>query len=175
MSRRGRQPRGVVVSFFRLWKSFHLLSLRKQFTERIIHYQVVLPTAPKGVLPKTPKGSGDCPQKVVGTIYRRLNNSPTAPFQRSAVHQATLRRTFDNSPPYFDASRAESRVKQGGEFRHIGRRFSPWTTEILIEQGGVMADVTKGIARTAPLNAWNDGKTAVLRQSPQPPEQARGV
>ena len=137
--------------------------------------QVVLPTAPKGVLPKTPKGSGDCPQKVVGTIYRRLNNSPTAPFQRSAVHQATLRRTFDNSPPYFDASRAESRVKQGGEFRHIGRRFSPWTTEILIEQGGVMADVTKGIARTAPLNAWNDGKTAVLRQSPQPPEQARGV
>ena len=137
--------------------------------------QVVLPTAPKGVLPKTPKGSGDCPQKVVGTIYRRLNNSPTAPFQRSAVHQATLRRTFDNSPPYFDASRAESRVKQGGEFRHIGRRFSPWTTEILIEQGGVMADVTKGIARTAPLNAWNDGKNAVLRQSPQPPEQARGV
>ena len=137
--------------------------------------QVVLPTAPKGVLPKTPKGSGDCPQKVVGTIYRRLNNSPTAPFQRSAVHQATLRRTFDNSPPYFDASRAESRVKQGGEFRHIGRRFSPWTTEILIEQGGVMADVTKGIARTAPLNAWNDGKTAVLRQSPQPPKQARGV
>ena len=63
----------------------------------------------------------------------------------------------------------------GGEFRHIGRRFSPWTTEILIEQGGVMPDVTKGIARTAPLNAWNDGKTAVLRQSPQPPEQARGV
>ena len=129
----------------------------------------------QGVLPKTPKGSGDCPQKVVGTIYRRLNNSPTAPFQRSAVPQATLRRTFDNSPPYFDASRAESRGKQGGEFRHIGRRFSPWTTEILIEQGGVMADVTKGIARTAPLNAWNDGKTAVLRQSPQPPEQARGV
>ena len=39
MSRRGRQPLGVVVSFFRLLKSFHLLSLRKQFTERIIHYR----------------------------------------------------------------------------------------------------------------------------------------
>ena len=125
--------------------------------------------------PKSPRGSGDCPQKVVGTIYRRLNNSPTAPFQRSAVQQTTLRRTPSNSPPYFDASKAESLVKQGGEFRHIERRFSPWTTEILIEQGGVMPDVTKGIARTAPLNAWNDGETAVLRQSPQPPEQARGV
>lgn len=38
MSRRGLQPLGVAVSFFRMLKSFHLLPLRKQFTERIIHY-----------------------------------------------------------------------------------------------------------------------------------------
>ena len=40
MSRLGRQPLGVVVSSFRLSKSFHLLPLRKQFTERIIHYHL---------------------------------------------------------------------------------------------------------------------------------------
>jgi len=40
MSRRGLQPLGVVVSFFRISKSFHLLFLRKQFTERIIHYRI---------------------------------------------------------------------------------------------------------------------------------------
>ena len=47
MSPRGRQPLGVVVSFFRLLKSFHLLSLRKQFTERIIHYPRQSPRPPK--------------------------------------------------------------------------------------------------------------------------------
>ena len=49
MSRRGRQPLGVVVSFFRLLKSFHLLSLRKQFTERIIHYLQVGENGEKGL------------------------------------------------------------------------------------------------------------------------------
>ena len=39
MSRRGLQPLGVVVSFFGILKPLHLLSPRKQFTERIIHYQ----------------------------------------------------------------------------------------------------------------------------------------
>ena len=43
MNRRGLQPLGVVVSFSRLLKSFHLLPLRNQFTERIIHYQISLP------------------------------------------------------------------------------------------------------------------------------------
>ena len=38
MSRRGLQPLGVVVSFFGILKPLHLLSPRKQFTERIIHY-----------------------------------------------------------------------------------------------------------------------------------------
>ena len=40
MNRRGLQPLGVVVPSFRLLKSFHLLiTLRKKFTERIIHYR----------------------------------------------------------------------------------------------------------------------------------------
>ena len=39
MSRRGLQPLGVVVSFFGILKPLHLLSPRKQFTERIIHYR----------------------------------------------------------------------------------------------------------------------------------------
>ena len=38
MGRRGLQPLGVVASSFWILKSFHLLSLRNQFTERIIHY-----------------------------------------------------------------------------------------------------------------------------------------
>ena len=40
MNRRGLQPLGVVVSSCRLLKSFHLLTLRKQCTERIIHYHL---------------------------------------------------------------------------------------------------------------------------------------
>ena len=40
MNRRGLQPLGVVVSFSRLLKSLHLLPLRNQFTERIIHYHL---------------------------------------------------------------------------------------------------------------------------------------
>ena len=53
------------------------------------------------------------------------NSCPTTPFRLSAVLQATLRPTSDNSPPYFDASKAESPIKQGGESRHIRRRVSP--------------------------------------------------
>ena len=83
--------------------------------------QVVLPTAPKGVLPKTPKGSGDCPQKVVGTIYRRLNNSPTAPFQRSAVHQATLRRTLMQVRRRVSPYRAEVLAMNDGDSHRTGR------------------------------------------------------
>ena len=117
---------------------------------------------------------------------RRHNQHVRSPIQGffrcegiSFIPRVQQRSTFPRLPPqerqnYITSPRPVS-TAQGGEFRHIGRRFSPWTTEILIEQGGVMADVTKGIARTAPLNAWNDGKTADLRQSPQPPEQARGV
>ena len=45
MNRRGLQPLGVVVPSFRLLKSFHLLiTLRKKFTERIIHYPEYLPS-----------------------------------------------------------------------------------------------------------------------------------
>ena len=55
MNRRGLQPLGVVVSSFRLLKSFHLLPLRKQFTERIIHY----PHQASG-LAKRPNPMGSC-------------------------------------------------------------------------------------------------------------------
>ena len=47
---------------------------------------------------------------------------PEQPSDRSFP---TLRRTSSNSPPYFDASKAESLVKQGGESRHVRRRVSP--------------------------------------------------
>ena len=49
MNRHGLQPLGVVVSFSRLLKSFHLLPLRNQFTERIIHYHSVPHGSSSGV------------------------------------------------------------------------------------------------------------------------------
>ena len=64
-----------------------------------------------------------------------LNNPPTASFRLSAALQATLRLTSDNSPPYFDASKAEILVEQGGESRHIRRRVSPSRAERVSTRG----------------------------------------
>ena len=77
--------------------------------------------------PKSPRGSG--------TFSSDQPNSPTTPFRLSAALQATLRLTSDNSPPYFDASKAESFVEQGGESRHIRRRVSPSRTERVSTRG----------------------------------------
>ena len=57
------------------------------------------------------------------------------PAKPSAVPQTNLRLTSDNSPPYFDASKAESLIKQGGESRHIRRRVSSNRTERVSTRG----------------------------------------
>ena len=83
---------------------------------------------PEAGIPKSPRGSG--------TFSSDQPNSPTMPEQSSDRPFPTLRRTpsnsrrtSDNSPPYFDASTAESLIKQGGESRHVGRRVPSSKTE----------------------------------------------
>ena len=51
-------------------------------------------------------------------------NSPTVSEQFSDRPFPTLRRTSSNSPPYFDASTAESLVKYGGESYQARRRVA---------------------------------------------------
>ena len=67
--------------------------------------------------PKSSRGSG--------TFSSDQPNSPIMPEQSSDRPFPTLRRTSDNSPPYFESCRAESLIKQGGESRHVRRRASP--------------------------------------------------
>ena len=73
----------------------------------------------------SPGGSRVPSHQTSQTLRPCPNSSPTTPFRLSAVLQATLRRTSDNPPPYFDASKAESLIEQGGESRHVRRRVSP--------------------------------------------------
>ena len=60
----------------------------------------------------------------------------------SAVLQTTLRRTPHNSPPYFDASTAESLSEQGGKSRRAGRRVDRSTAKSLADELGLVKPLT---------------------------------